>query len=131
MMRGAAACVHHGDNPQGFFLGCVGNQVFTHKNEPQGARAEVRAPVALMGKRYKPAKGVKNFRDDPIGCVRVILGNLIANIVEVGVGFQVERLAATHAGGCAVLGFSLSGGQGLPHRRWVLPCRFSARHSGC
>ena len=106
---GVAARVHHRDNPQGFFLGCVGNQVFTHQNEPQGARGEVRAAVALMGKSYEPAKGVKNFRDDPIGCVRVFLGKVIADIVEVGVGFQVERLAAAHAGclRCAwVLAFS-------------------------
>ncbi len=76
--------MHHGDNPQRFFLGGVGNQVFTYKNEPQRARREVRAPVALMGKRHESAKGVKDFGDDPVGCVRVFLGKVIANIVEVG-----------------------------------------------
>jgi len=37
------------------FLRRVGNQVFTYKREPQRPRTEVRAPVALMGKRHNPA----------------------------------------------------------------------------
>jgi hypothetical protein len=73
--------------------------------------------VALKGKRDEPAKGIKDFRDDPVGRVRVFLGNVMAYVVEVGGGFQVKRLAATHARGCAMLRFGLSGGQRPPRHR--------------
>src|ERR1039458_146738 len=94
-------------------------------------RTEVGTLVVLIGKRDKPANGVKNLRHDPVGGVWVFLCNVIAYIVEVGESFRMERVAATHAGWCAVLRFSLSGGQRLPHRRWASPFRFSIRHSGC
>ena len=70
--------MHDRDHLERTFVWCLGNQVVTHQNEPQGARGEVWAPVAFMGKRNEPAEGVKNFRDDPIGCVRVFLGKIIA-----------------------------------------------------
>jgi hypothetical protein len=58
----AAPSVHYRDNPQGLFLRCVGDQVFTYKNEAQRPRTEIRASVAPMGKNHKPADGVKNLR---------------------------------------------------------------------
>lgn len=50
--------MHHGDDPQGPFIRRIGNQVFTCQSEAQRPRSKVRAFVALMGKRHKPANGV-------------------------------------------------------------------------
>src|SRR6266852_2027340 len=94
---GIPTSVQHSNHPQGFFIGRVGNEVFTYKSEPQGPRTEVRALMALMWKRHKRANAVKNLRHDPVGCVRASLCNVIAYVVEVGEGFRVERVAVVHA----------------------------------
>jgi len=90
--------MHYRDKPQGFFLRCVGDQVFPHKSKPQRPRTEVGATVAAMGKRHKPANGVENLQHDPVGCVRTLLRNEIAYFVEAGEGFRVEHLATAHSG---------------------------------
>jgi len=65
---GAAPSVQHCDNPQGFFLRRVGNQVFTHHDEAQRAGSEVRALVAGAGERNKgiqlfPQSAVRQRQD--------------------------------------------------------------------
>ena len=48
---GAAASVRDGDDPERLFVGRIGDQVFAHANEAQGARCEVGALVTLVGRR--------------------------------------------------------------------------------
>jgi hypothetical protein len=72
------------------------SQVITHKSKPQGPRSEVRTSVALMGGTR--LRMVKVFQDDPVGCVRVLVCNVIAYVVEVFEGCRVESVTAAHAG---------------------------------
>src|SRR6516162_7270796 len=50
-----------------------------------------------MGKEHQCANGVKDFCYHAVGCVRVVLCNVAAYVVQVPVGFRVKRVSA-HAG---------------------------------
>ena len=68
-----------GDNPEGLFFRRLGNQVFTHQNEPERPGGEIRALVALIGKRNHGANFAKNFLAHTTGGKRVIFRDVFPN----------------------------------------------------
>jgi hypothetical protein len=89
--------VHDGNHPERLFIRRVGNQVVPHADEAKRAVGKVRAPVATVGKRDQAANGVKDFCNDPVGCIGIVRRDIGAYVVEVSVGFRVKRLSR-HAG---------------------------------
>jgi hypothetical protein len=120
------------DNPQGLFVGRVGDQVFVNQKKPQGPLGEVRSFVALIGKRHSRGNGRQDFGDHSIGCVQVIGTNEFPNLVEINTasGWKAYR----------IMNLSVNGerrrscrGSRLRLRRWgwASPRRFLGHHSGC
>ena len=87
------------DNPQGLFVGRVGNQVFANQKKPQRQMGEVRSFVTLTWKRHCPGNGRQDFRDHAVGSVQVIHTNEFPNLVEVKAGLRMEGIPG-HEPGC-------------------------------
>ena len=88
--------VHDGHNPQGPLVGRVGDKVIVYAPEEQGARGEISAAVALMGKRYKGGDSVENFVYDALSSIRTISAYVFGDFIEVDVSLGV-KLIISHA----------------------------------
>jgi hypothetical protein len=93
----AAATVHNGHNPQGLFVGHVGNHIFPHQLETQRTRGQVRAAVALVGSMHQGTDGIKDLRNHPVGGIWIVGCDILADLVDVDVRFRVESVTA-HTG---------------------------------
>jgi hypothetical protein len=120
-----APSVHHGHNPQGLLVRRIRNQVFAYNGKAQGARSQVRAPVALMRKTYKPANGGKSVLSNTAGSLRTILRDKCPNVGDVLGRKRVKSKP------CATVIVSSTthlpvaeDSRRTPRRRWVSPCRF-------
>ena len=52
--------------------------------------------MTLLGKMHKATNGVQNFRDHPVSCVRVFLGNVVAYLVEIRESVRMKRVATAY-----------------------------------
>ena len=75
--------MHHGDNPQWFFVWRIGNQVFAGQKETQGSSREVRAPVTRVGKGHYASNGGENLFADSARGKRTILRNVLPDFGDV------------------------------------------------
>ncbi len=82
--------MQNGNDTQRLFIRRISNQIFAHKDETQGPLGEVRAFLALAGKRNYGANGCQNFRDHPVGGVEIVRANKFPNLVQVDEGLGVE-----------------------------------------
>ena len=82
--------MYYGDNPQGLFVGRVGNQVIAYQNEAHRPRGEVRAPVPATWEGDKRINGGQDLRDQPVGGVEIVFSDEIPNFVKAS--FRVELI---------------------------------------
>jgi hypothetical protein len=69
--------------PEGLFFRRVGNQVFAHQKEAERLRSEVRAFVALIGKRNHGANSAKNIFAHTAGRKGIIFRDVFPNLGDV------------------------------------------------
>jgi hypothetical protein len=73
--------VRHSDNPQGFFIRRVRNQVIVNRNKAEGARGQIWASAALMRKAHQRPNGAKHVLSNTPSSLRAVTSDKSPNVL--------------------------------------------------
>ena len=90
---GVAAAVDDGNDPEWFFIRCVGDQILANANEAQRAGRKVRACVAALGKCDQASNGFVNVLAHASRSKRVIGGDVFPDLGDILGGKRVKGKA--------------------------------------
>jgi len=86
----APAAVQDRDNDERVFVRRVRDEIFSDRPEAQRPSCEVGSLMALLRESREPVDRVEDLFTYPISGIEAIIGDVLPNIVNVGVCLRVE-----------------------------------------